>query len=106
MVGSQHRLKNIGIASAAAQIAGQIFADSLRVGVWVFVHQSNGGQDKSGGAVGALESGMVDVSLLDRVKVTAVSQTLNRRASVSSGLGEFPRWRPSSPEFLLPMDGA
>ena len=76
--GGSHRLKNVDVAATAAEVSQKIVTNGLIVRVRMFVEQSNGGQDKAGGAEGALKACLVDKCLLNGVQMIAAGSSLRR----------------------------
>src|SRR6516225_8503711 len=67
--GRLHRLDDFRVGGAAAQIAGEIIADAIIVGIGIFVEQLLDHQYEAGGAETALEGAVLDEGLLDRIEI-------------------------------------
>jgi hypothetical protein len=67
------------MAHASAEITRQCLLDFFLGGMRIFLKQSFGGHDDSGGAKAALESVVLDKSLLQRIELagSGISQPLN-----------------------------
>src|SRR5207237_135567 len=78
-----HRLDDLRISGAAAQIARKIMADFLLIGVWILRQQLLGHQNKTGCAKAALKGAAVDERLLHRRQHAAGIQVFNRGDGLS-----------------------
>src|SRR5205085_3631051 len=78
-----HRLDDLRISGAAAQIARKIMADFLLIGVWILRQQLLGHQNKTGCAKPALKGAAVDERLLHRRQRAAGIQVFNRGDGLS-----------------------
>src|SRR5579884_31975 len=65
----QHRLDDVLIPGAAAQVAGQPIFDVVDSGVGIALQQLVGAHEKAGGAEPALQAVLVAVGLLDRMQL-------------------------------------
>ena len=81
-----HRLQNIHIAAAAAQISGQIMANCIIIRIGVFGQQSHRRQDEPRRAIGALKGGVIEIGLLYRMELTLLGQTFNGSNFFTCGL--------------------
>ena len=84
--GPQHRLDDVLVAGAAAQVAGQRPADVLLGGVGVLVEQGLGGHHHARGAEPALQAVLLPEALLQRVQLAGAGQALHRADLVPVGL--------------------
>ena len=75
----EHRLDDLHVASAAADIAGKHLADSLGIGVRLFRQQRMRRCQNAGGAEAALQSMMLAERRLERTQLVALRQALDRR---------------------------
>ncbi len=76
--GVEHRLDDVVVAGATAQVALQPVADLLLGGVGVLGQQAGGGHDHPRGAVAALEAMVVPEGLLDRMELAVRGHALDR----------------------------
>src|SRR5215831_8806837 len=76
--GDLHRLDDLRIGGAAAEVAGQIVADLIVVRIRIAFEQLRGHQNKARGAVAALEGAGLDKGLLHRAQRIAIGERLHR----------------------------
>src|SRR5437764_7335230 len=72
-----HRLDDVLVAGAAAQVAGQRPAHLLLGGIRVLLEQGRGGHHHARGAETALESVLLLETLLERMQLTGTGQALD-----------------------------
>src|SRR5437764_6990298 len=72
-----HRLDDVLVAGAAAQVAGQRPAHVLLGGIRVLLEQGRGGHHHARGAEPALESVLLPETLLERMQLTGTGQALD-----------------------------
>src|SRR4029450_7201437 len=85
-----HRIENLVVVAAAAQIARQSARKLRARGIWTLLEEADRAHDEARHAEGALESLFVDNSALNRMQ-TAVSarQALNRQNTAAAyGVGQ------------------
>jgi hypothetical protein len=92
------------VAATTAQIAVHRGIDLRVVGIRVFLQQSRGGENHAGHAVSALHCTLIDEGLLDGVKRTVLSQTLNGHNALSSDRSD--RQAATGDRFAVQKDGA
>src|SRR3546814_9160922 len=85
--GGEHRMDDLVVTGAAAQIAGQPIADFRFARVRVLLQQRLGGDQEAGGADAALQGGMLEKLALQRVQLVAVGHALDRRDLLAADLG-------------------
>src|SRR5262245_18630973 len=66
--GALHRLDNVLVAGASAQIAFQAVTDLVRAGVRIALQDLSRGHDHSGRAIAALQAMVLPEALLNRVQ--------------------------------------
>jgi hypothetical protein len=65
------------IAGTAAEISGELEADVVFGGLWVFVEESLGGHEEAGSADAALQGGTFKEALLERVQMTVLGEAFD-----------------------------
>jgi hypothetical protein len=73
-----HRLKNLEVASTAAQVARERYTDLIAIGMWIVIQQSFRGDQDRGRAVPALRRSEIGECILERMKVSVRSEPLDR----------------------------
>src|SRR5258708_16397751 len=81
-----HRLDDVHVARAAAQVAFQASADLVLGWVWILLQEIRRGHDEAGRAVPALEAVLVPESLLQRVQLPVLGHALDCGALPAFGL--------------------
>src|SRR5262249_62231381 len=71
-----HRLLNLIVTAAAAQITGQVGANLFHRRRRIFLQKTFGAQNKSGCAIGTLKRAVIDERLLNRMDVAAMTEAL------------------------------
>src|SRR6266849_9584241 len=77
--GGLHRLDDLRIGGAAAQVAGEIVLDLLVVRIGMAVEQLLRHQHEAGRAEAALEGALLDEGLLHRIELSARVEMLDGR---------------------------
>src|SRR5947209_3801872 len=75
--GNLHRVDDLGIGAAAAEISGEIMADRLVVWIRVTLQQLGGHQQEARRAIAALERAGLDECFLHRTEPVAVGERLD-----------------------------
>jgi len=75
---SQNSLDDFLVASAATQVASEPISDCLNIGIWVLVQESVCVHDEAGGAKTALDSTMLNESLLNGMEFAITGDPFNR----------------------------
>src|SRR5258708_15129099 len=81
-----HRLDDVHVAGAAAQVAFQASADLVLGRVWILLQEIRRGHDEAGRAVAALEAVLVPESLLQRVQLPVLGHALDCGELLAFGL--------------------
>jgi hypothetical protein len=82
----EHRLDNLNIAGAAANISRQHLADAIGIGVWFFAEQNVRRGEYSGRAESTLQRVVPAECRLQRAECVAVRKALDRRDVGAIGL--------------------
>src|ERR1700730_1915601 len=81
-----HRLDDVHVAGAPAEVAFEAPADLVLGRVRILLEQVRGGHDEAWRAVAALQAVLVPESLLKRVELAVLGHALDRREALALGL--------------------
>src|SRR4030095_5664085 len=88
---AHHRIEDLVVVAAAAQIARQAARNLRARGIWTTLEEANRAHDEARHAERALESLFVDDGALNRMqRAIGARQTLNRQNSAAAyGVGQY-----------------
>src|SRR5262249_28130121 len=88
---THHRIENLVVVAAAAQIAGEAACKLGARGIWMTIEEADSAHDEARHAEGALESLFVDDGTLNRMqRAIGARQALDRQNfALTYGVGEY-----------------